>query len=67
VRILPPTTRLSTVERGTSRVGASISERDAIRTRPTGALAQQRLLALSPRRVAADDLAKLFEASMVIW
>ncbi|MEO7448723.1 MAG: hydroxyacid-oxoacid transhydrogenase [Humibacillus sp.] len=33
----------------------------------TGALAQQRLLATSPRAVAAEDLAEIFRRSMTLW
>jgi hydroxyacid-oxoacid transhydrogenase len=50
--------------RGLSDVGYSLSDLPAL---VDGALAQQRLLALSPRPAAADDLAKLFEASLMLW
>ncbi|MCX6545750.1 MAG: iron-containing alcohol dehydrogenase [Acidobacteria bacterium] len=50
--------------RGLKAVGYSLSDLPAL---VDGTLAQQRLLGLSPRPAAADDLAKLFEESMVLW
>ena len=50
--------------RGLKEVGYSSSDMTAL---VEGTLAQQRLLKLSPRNASVDDLAKLFEESMVIW
>jgi hydroxyacid-oxoacid transhydrogenase len=50
--------------RGLKDVGYALSDLPAL---VEGTLAQQRLLGLSPRPAGADDLAKLFEESMVLW
>jgi len=50
--------------RGLKDVGYSVSDLPAL---VDGTLAQQRLLGLSPRPAGADDVAKLFEESLVIW
>jgi hydroxyacid-oxoacid transhydrogenase len=50
--------------RGLQEVGYSMSDMTVL---VDGTLAQQRLLKLSPRVAGPDELAKLFEASMLIW
>lgn len=50
--------------RGLQEVGYSMSDMSVL---VDGTLAQQRLLKLSPRVAGPDELAKLFEASMLIW
>jgi len=50
--------------RGLKDVGYSASDLSAL---VDGTLAQQRLLGLSPRHAGADELAKLFDESMVMW
>jgi hydroxyacid-oxoacid transhydrogenase len=50
--------------RGLKDVGYSMSDLPAL---VDGTLAQQRLLGLSPRHAGADELARLFEDSMVLW
>ena len=50
--------------RGLIEVGYSTSDLPAL---VEGTLAQQRLLKLSPRSASVDELAKLFEDSMLIW
>jgi len=50
--------------RGLQEVGYSMSDMTVL---VDGTLAQQRLLKLSPRVAGPDELAKLFEESMLIW
>jgi len=50
--------------RGLKGVGYSIADLPAL---VEGTLAQQRLLGLSPRPAGGDEVAKLFEESMVLW
>ena len=50
--------------RGLKDVGYSVSDLPAL---VDGTLAQQRLLGLSPRHASADEVARLFEESMVMW
>ena len=50
--------------RGLKAVGYGSSDMPAL---IEGTLAQQRLIKLSPRTTGAEELAKMFEESMVIW